>query len=306
MAEGDLITGNWQVELRGVLFAADCHDGEPLIVTRWLDGFGVPSGRTNLVPRPLAHGAFPGPQYMDTRTMTLGVMAAADTWDDLQSAMLALGTAYAPVLDTDPDYVVPLVFTLDDPDVAYRVVGIPTRAAWGYDDAILYDEPGLPRFVRGALCEFVATDPRIYWNTVQSATATLGELSGGLDLPHAFPHAFGTAESGAAICENVGNIATFPTITVTAGPSGASGVTLSNETTGQEWSINLTLSAGDTLTVDMGARTALLNGTADRAPFVNRPDSTWFGLAPGTNAVRLIATGTDTTALVEWRSAGLF
>lgn len=302
MAEGDLITGPWQLELRGVLMDAQACDG--LIITEWLSGFGVPGGRRYQVPRPLQNGMFPGPQYMDARALEWSVAAVGDSWAELLSAHSDLGSAMAPVEDTDPDYTIPLVFTLGDGATKYRVVGQPERAEWGYGLALRTAGSDRP-FTDGARCSFVASDPRIYSNEESSATATLGTSSGGLGFPHGFPHGFGTATSGAAVCENEGNTLSYPVIEVVANSAGASGIKLLQDTTGEEWSITLTLSAGDTLTVDMGARSVVLNGTASRAPFVNRPPSAWFGLEPGTNYVTLQASGAGTTATVRWRDAFL-
>jgi hypothetical protein len=301
MAAGDLITGPWQIELQGVLMDALGCDG--LVVTEWLTGFGVPSGRRNVVPRPLQQGAFPGPQYMDTRALEWGVAVVGDSWAEVRQASIDLGTALAPIRDTDSDYVVPLHFTLDD-GTKYRVMGMPERAEWGYQTALRTRAASRP-FNDGARCAFIATDPRIYAEPAKSATASLGSSSGGLGFPHGFPHGFGSATSGAAVCLNAGNIETYPVITITANSAGASGIRLLQETTGEEWSITLTLGAGETLTVDMGNRTALLNGTASRAPFVNRPPSVWFGLEPGSNSIRLQATGTGTVASVAWNDAYL-
>lgn len=302
MAAGDLITGPWQIELQGVLMDALGCDG--LVVTEWLTGFGVPGGRRNIVARPLQQGAFPGPQYMDTRVMEWAVAAIGDSWADVRQASIDLGTAMSPVPDTDLDYVVPLMFTLDDAAAKYRVMGMPDRAEWGYQVALRTRAASRP-FNDGARCAFIATDPRIYDAATKTATATLGTSSGGLGFPHGFPHGFGSATSGAAVCVNAGNVTTYPVITVTANSAGASGIRLEQETTGEEWSITLTMGAGETLVVDMGNRTALLNGTASRAPFINRPPSVWFGLVPGSNSIRLQATGVGTTASVAWSDAYL-
>lgn len=139
----------------------------------------------------------------------------------------------------------------------------------------------------------------------ETAALSLGESSGGHGFALSFPHGFGTATSGAADCFNDGNFVTYPVITVTAGGSGASGIMLENTTTGESWEIVLTLSAGDFLVVDMGQRSALLSGTADRTQFVNRPPSEWWGLQPGTNQVNLVASGAGTTAEVAWHDAYL-
>lgn len=306
MAEGDLLDGAFQVELRGVLFDSRYTPpplARPLVVTQFLDGFGVPAGRTMTIARPMQHGMFAGPQYMDGRPMRLGVLAQGNTWADLMAAQADLGAAFAPVPDNDPNYTIPMVFTLGDPDVKYRVEGYPTRAQWGYANAVLYPDDAC-RFADGALCEFFATDPRIYTNETHTETATLGSVTGGLGFAMGFPHGFGVASSGATVCTNAGNVETFPTIEVTAGGSGASDVGLTNQTTGDAWSITLTMAAGDVLAVDMGNRTVTLNG-ASRAAFVNRPPSAWWALQPGDNSVVLDATGSGTTAAITWRDAYL-
>lgn len=300
---GSLISGAWQIELQGVLMDALACDG--LVIAEWPEGFGVPKGRSNVASRPMAHGMFPGPAYLEDRTLEWAVAALGASWDDLLDAQSELGRAFAPVPDTDADYVVPLVFTLDDPDTAYRVYGQPARAEWGYTVA-LAARAATTRFNDLARCQFTAMDPRVYSDTLYSETASLeSTTSGGLGFPHAFPHGFGSATSGAAICVNAGNFVTYPVVTVNAGPSGASGVKLLQVATGEEWSITLALAAGDRLVIDMAARTCLLDGTASRAIYINRPPSVWWGLEPGSNYITLNATGAGTTATVEWRHAWL-
>lgn len=350
MADGDTITNAWQTELRGVLLDAQAGCEGGLVITEWWDGFGVPQGRVNLAQKPLRHGLYPGPQYMDGRTMVCAVRARANTWAELRALMMNLGTAFSPVEDTATllGFTIPMIFTLDDLQ-KYRVYGIPTRAEWGYQGTVLYQDPIPYLFADQALCEFLATDPLIYANDVSAATigggalppgdvpgtgnnlldesnqplydednqALLDESTGGggggggggagsgLGMPHDFPHGFGALTTTAAVALNGGNAPTFPTITITAGPTGASGIELTNGSTGESWSINLAVPAGNTLVIDMAARLALLNATADRSALVVRPPSTWFALRPGLNSIALASVGDGTTALIEWRDAYL-
>lgn len=303
MALGDTLDGPWQIELRGVHFdGADCLDSG-LIVTDPIDGLGVPPTRDGDVPIPMRHGLFPSPQFLGGRQLVFGVAAIGTTSDEFHEAVRDLGRALAPVDPADSDLVVELAFTLDTLDRAYFVRGKPQRAATGY--RVLARVAPRAYFSEAAVCEFLATDPRVYGLDEHTANLTLGESSGGHGFPLGFPHGFGTATAGGANCENAGSIETYPTITVTAGGSGASAISLINTTTGAEWEISLSLDAGDTLVVDMGEQTALLNGTADRSPFVIRPPSEWWALLPGDNEVTLVASGVGTSAVVAWHDAYL-
>lgn len=277
----------------------------PLVVADWLDGLGVPPTRDNDKFRAQQHGLFASPQYLGGRLLRWGVLGVAATPALLRTAMTNLGTAMAPVRDDDTDLVVELVFTLESAATKYLVYGKPQRAAIGYRNFALSYEDGLSAYTEKAVCEFLATDPRVYALTQQLASMGIGSSSGGLAFPFAFPFSFGAAAPGSAVITNGGNFPTFPTLTITAGGSGASGIRVLNVTTGKEWSITITLAAADTLTVDMQNGTVFLNGTASRDNLVNRPPSEWWALEPGANTVQFIATGAGSTLDVRWRDAWL-
>lgn len=298
---GDLLDGPWQIELRGVkMDGADCDTN--LVVSSFLDGFGVPSGRNLDEFRPMRHGVFASPQFLGGRTMTCEVVVQADTLADFMDAMQDLARAWAPVSIHDSDLTIPLAFTLAD-TTKYLVWGKPMRAEARYATlARVYPEKA---FSDATVCEFFATDPRIYVLTIDAASLGIGTSSGGHGFPLGFPHGFGMASSGSSDCVNAGNIETYPTITVTPGPAGASGIEIINQTTGKTWATSLVLGADEWLVIDMGERTAKLNGTADRSTYTIRPPSEFFALEPGTNLLTLNATGNGTTARVEWRAAYL-
>lgn len=297
----DLLTGAWQIALRGVLFDA-CDRAAPLVVSEFLDGFGVPTTRNDDKFRPQSHGLFASPQYLGGRPMVCSVAAKGASVAAVMDAQADLGWAWRPVDDTDSDLVVPLAFTLADPATKYLVFGKPTRAAFGYKTLARVYESGAP-FVEAALCEFLATDPRIYSADLSSTSSGTASTSGGLSFPFAFPFSFGATVLALVSAVNAGNFPTYPVFTITAGPSGLSGIRILNNTTGEEWSITLSLSSGDYLLVDMAEGSVLLNGAASRDSFVNRPPSSWWDLEPGTSSLEFIGTGAGSTFLVEWRSA---
>lgn len=302
---GDLLTGPFQVELRGVLMDSLACSGLVIGDKQFLDGFGVPDTRNQDVERAMRHGLHASPQYLGGRHMTVGVAAIASTLALLKTYKKSLGAAWAPIdADTDADFRLPMAFTLASLTDAYLVFGKPLRAPWNYQTLLKTYATQEP-FVDAALCEFLATDPRIYSLILQSTAATLGTASGGHGWSRGWPHGWGTATPGSASCINAGNFQTYPRITIAAGTGMLSNPTVSNVTTGKSWQIALTLAAGDFLVVDFQEQTAKLNGTADRQSFVTRPPSTWWTLPPGTNTVQFTGTGTDATATIEWRDASL-
>lgn len=305
MAAGDLLTGAFQIELRSILMEANnTHAG--LIVQDWFDGLGVPPTRNDDKLRPQQHGAFASPQYLGERVLTWTVVPRGTSPSTTLDRIEDLGTAMSPVLDTDTDLVIELAFTLADGGQKYLCYGKPGRAAFGYRNYLRTYDRGQGTLADAAVCEFICTDPRIYDATLQTTSTGLGSSTGGWDVGGwSFPFGFGTSTPGTAAVTNAGNIRTYPTILITAGGSGLSGIVITNNATGEQWSINITLAAADTLTIDMLNHTVLLNGSATRASLVNRPPSVWFGLDPGNTSVSWTGTGAGSTMAVSVRSAWL-
>lgn len=319
MTAGSTITGPYQIELQGVnMDGVNPCPSSGLVISKWLSGMGVPKLRNNDKLRPQASGVFTSPRYLPQRPMTWGVVARASDAAGVQTALVNLARAFAPIPDLAASLTVPLVFTLSDGTVQYLVNGTPERSDVLYDTLIgTYQRPtgsdahGGP-FTDPVICEFTASDPLIYENTLHSLTAGLGTSSGGLGMPFGMPFGFGVSTPGQVLATNSGNVPSYPVLVFTAGGSGLSGITVTKQITGEQWSITLAMVAGDTLIVDMSTHTVLLNGSASRANVVNRPPSIWFSLDPasattpnGINTISWQATGAGSTMQVQWRSAFL-
>jgi hypothetical protein len=144
-----------------------------------------------------------------------------------------------------------------------------------------------------------ATDFLIYSETEQSTSLTL-PVSGGVTLPLTFPFSFGASSGGSATATNNGTSSTAPTI-VFAGP--LQNPRLSNDTTGEVMELNLTLLAGEEVTVDMANRTIIQDTSTNRMSAKTSASRFW-SLAPGENILRLTATTFDSgTATMTWRDA---
>lgn len=153
----------------------------------------------------------------------------------------------------------------------------------------------------------VAADFRKYSTDLASSTVAADATAGvgGFGFPLAFPINFGVANpTGQLLAENNGNVTTYPVFTIT-GPG--SNPSIFNATTNQTISFAYTLAAGETLVVDTLNRTVMLNGTTNRYSALDFTTTSWFGLVPGVNDLRLIYPSYSTGAAlqVQWRHAWL-
>jgi hypothetical protein len=305
---GSLITGPFQIELNGVLMDA-VDEGASIVITKWLQGLGIPSTMRNANKAlPQRDGEFASPQYLGSRPVQWSVACRGDNSAGVVSALQQVGRALSPVPDDTVGLTVPLVFTLADASQRWLLNGKPERAATSMDNFLrtyLTPEP----FTDEIQCEFVASDPNIYDFVLQSQTTGLGVSSGGLGFPFGFPFGFGTSVPGQILTNNLGNRRSYPTIYLFAGSSGLSGITVTNQLTGESWSTSLVMNANDSLAVDMAARTVVLNGNQNRAATVNRPPSSWFGIDPvtaGATLLTFVGSGPGSTMTVSYRSAWAF
>lgn len=142
----------------------------------------------------------------------------------------------------------------------------------------------------------LAPDPRRY-GAWQQASTGLPVASGGFSLPVVLPIVMtGTGNAGAVVIANEGDIEA-PLLLTVAGPCPP--FTISDQQ-GRQLVFAETLEAGRTLVIDTGARTALLDGVANRVV-----TGTWPVLNPGANQFQFSASAYDAGALltISYRSA---
>lgn len=147
---------------------------------------------------------------------------------------------------------------------------------------------GASQRIRWSLDVF-AQDPRIYAFTqsIGSYDPTVG-ASSGLELPLLWPLDFQGSGVTYLSLENEGTFPTPPIFTI-EGP--VTNPILDNDTTSQSfYTSGLTLAAGESAVVDMGARTFSIEGVV-RMDFLDAALSSWFELQPGVNDIRLRGSG---------------
>jgi len=153
--------------------------------------------------------------------------------------------------------------------------------------------------------EFCATDPRKYDAAQSNGSSGPGTGGTGFTFPFTFPFTFGAGATGNTfVATNAGSFSTNPVATISGGA--ITNPSIQNVTAGLTMLVNITLMATDTLVIDFGARTIVLNGTASRRSLMD-PSSRWWSLAPGANTIKFLGTpGAGNPLLtLTWRSAWL-
>lgn len=160
------------------------------------------------------------------------------------------------------------------------------------------------QWVKEIALSLVAADPRIYAVAPQHLEMSpAGSATAGRTYDRSYDVNYDWAPQRAvALPVNSGD-GDAPVVLTFYGPMDT--MAAQNVTTGEEVSINGSLSSSDVLVVDTKAKTAILNGTTNAFDRVQLDRTRWWGLAPGANDVRLLANTFSGSAklAVDWRDA---
>lgn len=137
-------------------------------------------------------------------------------------------------------------------------------------------------YIRDFIVELKAKNPVWLSQTLYTETVDQGKSSSTLTLPTFLPITFGSSFLNEATITNGGNFATFPVITITGEGENP---TITNVTTGQSLTINLTLAAGDEVVIDCENGTVTYNG-ADALSYLDS-SSQFLALAAGDNTIQV-------------------
>jgi len=137
--------------------------------------------------------------------------------------------------------------------------------------------------IRPFIFGLVAMDPRVYGQAEHSQA--LGDLVGGSN-----------------VLANAGNLYTHPTIDVLLAAAGGSTVVVTNATTGQTFTLDLSAETAGTFTIDCRRGTVHKGTTAKystrKAGFLST-----FTLAPGANVITWSVNTGTTSVTFRWRDA---
>lgn len=241
-AGGGLVTTPGQLQFGPMLLGGGTSAGWRTL-TGWRD---LPDAELGDSPRPQAHGNYPGSVFGGPIAVTFQFLlrgTPAEKLADLET--LERWTQLKPSGEE-------LWLAVDDGD------GVWMRRARVIGRSIPQEKHFTHAPLECAL-QFLCADPRRYSLDETTGQAVLASGSGGLAYPLVYPLVYGTQSAGALAVTNAGT-ADAPLTLTFLGP-------LTNpRVVCDDWTLafDITLAGGETLAVDTGTGTALLNGTADR------------------------------------------
>lgn len=279
-------------DIDGVTVGTSASDWPALIEVSGLD---VPEFRIDDHDRPQEHGMTLGTrEFMTGRIIEMSIGAEHD-----------YGTAaYRDAVNTLKQVMRPRTVE-DEMVLRYRYNGESTRRLKVRPRRceFVWDEVSYHGILRVNL-QFLAGDPLIYDDEESTVELTYVPPTGGLGFPHGFPHGFGEISSSNFSTLTVdGTIPTAPYGKVTAQGSGIGSWYVENLTTGETFSMVLDMVGGSFLDFNFNEGTVLLDGTASRSRYVERPESTWWKLVPGDNVVRFGFEGDAAFVALNYRAA---
>lgn len=220
-----------------------------------LKGWSSPGVRAELQLRQADHGAWASPVYLEPRPITItgAIMAPSTAARDAAVEQLIAAVALTDTLLVVQETIPKQVTVRRSGDLLISKVG-----PYGAEYSLLV----------------TAADPRRYSTTLQSRSAALPSVTGGLTLPITMPLTItATTASGSITLVNDGSIATRPTLTVTGPTVGGFTIVATRPdgvTTQQTYSD--TLNTGDSLVLDASSRQVTLNNQVSRRLYLS---GTW-------------------------------
>lgn len=155
-----------------------------------------------------------------------------------------------------------------------------------------------------ALVQLVADDPFFY--TAEEATQFTSEMTTGLQIPFLvgftivgggpegeviFTRISSPTNQASFTVNNGGHVESWPVVVIT-GP--CTNPNIANDTIGETLTVSETIAAGETLTVDMGARTAVITTFGGgETNVLGSVSGTWWALERGSNSIRITSDETD-------------
>ncbi|MER5782462.1 phage tail protein [Streptomyces mobaraensis] len=299
---GSLITRDGQIQWAGLLMGPGTdYQIADSGLTGWADLPGLDSGD---VLRPDQHGAWPGAQWAQARTVTAPVWLLPDQPERAAEVTRAFNAATG--VHGGEQW---LAVRLHGETLACRA-----RVA---QRVVPHDRMYVTRGAAKATVQWVCADPRRYSVDERTAVTGLPKPEGGLSWGQdrirtagqglTWPIAWGEpGASGLLTVLNEGDVPTSPVVEFRGQVSRPSLTRLGD---GLRIEYDVTLAPSDVLTVDTSAGTVLLNGSSSRLHTATRSSAPeqLFQLPPGETSFAFRANpdapGTGATATVTWRGA---
>lgn len=264
MAEGDLISGDYQIEWRGLLLGADRVYG-----LRKLEGWtDLPSHRVGIESRSGRHGAYSGQLLAEHRTVTADLQVRGEGLE-FTNAVRELRRVTASSENSPEE---PLVIQWDGRKQFCNARCVRRQIPSEYQE--------YPMGLAPASLQWIASDPRVFEMPASLVTTGLAVAVGGLEFPLVFPLDMGEGTiEGTMSLTNSGNADAWPTFLIT-GP--ATKPSIINSTNGRSLIFKdaTVIPAGQTWEVNTHHRTVTVSGTdiSRNSELLIRQ---WFPIPPG-------------------------
>jgi hypothetical protein len=241
---------------------------------------GLDSAPTRVTSRPSEgrDGGVVEADYRDIRTIAIEGRIFYATEDYLDT----LKANFAPVGTAQPLYL--------------KAPGVDQRVLFCKSTGFKYDWETARRI---SIVEFqiqlLAGDGNLYSGDESVVVGTLPSgANPGRFYNRTYPLTYGgVIDNGALIVRNDGNKDAPALITLT-GP--VTNPRITHDNTGNRLELLMTVGPSDYLEIDLGRRSIMLNGTANRRPYLTS-SSRWFLLEPGNNQLRYSAAAATTSTM---------
>ena len=258
-----------------------------------IQGLEMPEIRLPSFERPNVDGAFVPNQLYGGRAITLeGKVVASDvaTYRTRRRSLENVARIYRP-----GDILTPITLkftTMDDLELQVEV----------YTKKLKF--PDTLMTASDFVLDLYAPNLRILSQELHTQQVNIFE-GGGMAIPMAIPTDMGVGGSVETQITNAGGISAFPFWVINGTIDDP---TISNQTTGESFSLNYTLTTtSERIEVDVENRTVLYFATPGATGLNIRQyfSGDWFELTPGNNTIKLVVADTSDTgnAVVTWRDA---
>lgn len=264
------------------LFTAASFDGTDFEVTRTgkLDGLSTPSYDVSESVLAGVRGTRFNQALMRKRQVTLEFLMFVDSEEDYFDKRQEIINAC-----TKDDGEGELMLTIHGTTYTLNCVPEPPEISW----------PHFPYCT--VQLQFIAYDPVIYASTEESVSGIETPSSGGLTFNLKFNLTFLSSGASSVTINNAGNLNVYPTL-VMAGD--LTNPVISNETTGEFFSLTYSLETAGTINADMKNRTVLRGSGLNLAQYVD-DGAKWIFLQPGQNEISLSTDDPADTGTLEIR-----
>lgn len=244
-------------------------------------GLDSPPHRTNVYSRPGQDGGVVSSQFYDTRIITLEGIIYANNATDFENYRKQLASACAIQKDSN-GYPTPT-------RISFTTLAGNSYFVDAYIDRPIFDlkDPNFSYFQ----ITMQNTNPFIFGSAQVTSSGIAPASGGGFILPVILPITSTASAGGTATVTNVGNVKSYPTITL-------SGVLTSpnlyNSTVGKSIQLSYTIASGDSVVIDMFNQTITLNNSSSLLS-AKTSSSDWWGINPGANQISITTLSTSDT-----------